>query len=788
MPVICQTIITGRGKRPALPSPPTQGLLTAGLNSSPQLASQRRSSSLSSSSPGSISLPSPQLQIASPQPLLSPGILSSVTRSDNPFLPSSVTQRIIGNAEARIQLGQGQANQEQSWNPNTFESVGRSALMKMNEMSRRVEAISNNDSNGSGSGSSSGDYFSGRLTPGFGFGGPSGAGSRSGTSLGGGERPPSRLWTAATNAGLINPDGSFVNPLPGSSSSNTNSNGGGSMSGQGRGMDGFSAPMGPVKITSTQEALAKIEELQRMRPASAGFLSNAAARLVNAFETFGSMGMGNSSERARDAGAVKTEDMGDQPSSVPPPRPRSQLGINVSELLADPWNMTMALPTVPSLPPTYDPDTEVGPSSSVDKESASTNSGAQASSSSSSSSSLFPDFTTNHQGLQVYTVGHLMPRSAIDDMSGTWSLNTNMIGESFASGSGTGDGLNVGSQETRADGSGPSGLYDGSPNAASSPSSSGPGLASGSGAGPSSSGPGSPMVVQSSAPGTSSESGSQKLRVRRSTFVPGWAVSPRVLLVEDDAVSRKLSSKFLQVFGCKIDVAVDGVGAVNKMNLEKYDLVLMDIVMPKLDGVSATSMIRKFDHMTPIISMTSNSKPDEIMTYYSSGMNDILPKPFTKQGLLDMLEKHLMHLKVIQQMARIPRSVGIPPLSDAGFEQALTSHAALITNGNNNNDDGSSSSALTPFGQSLALRPNDDLDDNNGRINPLAGMGLTDEQYNMILAGIVNGDTFAGSMSMGMGFGGDQSFDGSGSSGKRGLDDGGEEGRDPKRSRFEVIE
>ena len=60
--------------------------------------------------------------------------------------------------------------------------------------------------------------------------------------------------------------------------------------------------------------------------------------------------------------------------------------------------------------------------------------------------------------------------------------------------------------------------------------------------------------------------------------------------------------------------------------------------MPKLDGVSATSLIRQFDHMTPIISMTSNSKPSEIIKYYSSGMNDILPKPFTKDGLLDMLE------------------------------------------------------------------------------------------------------------------------------------------------------
>jgi osomolarity two-component system response regulator SKN7 len=94
---------------------------------------------------------------------------------------------------------------------------------------------------------------------------------------------------------------------------------------------------------------------------------------------------------------------------------------------------------------------------------------------------------------------------------------------------------------------------------------------------------------------------------RKPVLVAGWAVPPRVLLVEDDAVCRKLSAKFLEIFGCEIDVAVDGVSAVNKMNLERYDLVLMvswlfthfcernlnhfallpigqDIVMPNLDG------------------------------------------------------------------------------------------------------------------------------------------------------------------------------------------------------------
>ena len=82
-------------------------------------------------------------------------------------------------------------------------------------------------------------------------------------------------------------------------------------------------------------------------------------------------------------------------------------------------------------------------------------------------------------------------------------------------------------------------------------------------------------AASGSGAGMARPASAQTLRVRRSTYVPGWAVPPRVLLVDDDVVSRKVSSKFLQIFGCTIDVAVDGVGAVNKMNLEKYDLVLM---------------------------------------------------------------------------------------------------------------------------------------------------------------------------------------------------------------------
>ncbi|OAD07139.1 hypothetical protein MUCCIDRAFT_138505, partial [Mucor lusitanicus CBS 277.49] len=97
-----------------------------------------------------------------------------------------------------------------------------------------------------------------------------------------------------------------------------------------------------------------------------------------------------------------------------------------------------------------------------------------------------------------------------------------------------------------------------------------------------------------------------------------WTVPPRILLVDDDSVYRDLSGKLLSVIGCTIDLAKDGVEALKKMGLEKYDLILMDIVMPKMDGISATRSIRQYDALTPIISMTSNFTDNDIMQYIGS--------------------------------------------------------------------------------------------------------------------------------------------------------------------------
>ncbi|KAF2152621.1 response regulator [Myriangium duriaei CBS 260.36] len=166
---------------------------------------------------------------------------------------------------------------------------------------------------------------------------------------------------------------------------------------------------------------------------------------------------------------------------------------------------------------------------------------------------------------------------------------------------------------------------------------------------------------------------------------PGWSRPPQVLLVEDDPTCRRIGSKFLYAFHCTIDSALDGLEAVNKMNAgNKYDLVLMDIIMPNLDGVSATHLIRQFDN-TPIIAMTSNIRSDDISMYFQHGMNDVLPKPFTKEGLLSMLEKHLGHLKKSASgMEHMAPPSGIPHSAKQSIksDDSPSTSPATVTNWN----------------------------------------------------------------------------------------------------------
>lgn len=115
-----------------------------------------------------------------------------------------------------------------------------------------------------------------------------------------------------------------------------------------------------------------------------------------------------------------------------------------------------------------------------------------------------------------------------------------------------------------------------------------------------------------------------------------------ILLAEDNVLNQKLAAIFLKDMGMKVEIAENGLVAVDKLREKKFDLVLMDIQMPLLDGYHAAQRIRKeLKQNIPIIAMTAHIMESEKEKCISYGMNDYLSKPFKEMELYDMLSKYL---------------------------------------------------------------------------------------------------------------------------------------------------
>ena len=117
----------------------------------------------------------------------------------------------------------------------------------------------------------------------------------------------------------------------------------------------------------------------------------------------------------------------------------------------------------------------------------------------------------------------------------------------------------------------------------------------------------------------------------------------RVLLAEDNEGNRFVASELLSRFGFHIDVAVNGVEAVQMALHRPYACVLMDVQMPEMDGIEATRRIRRdagFEAL-PIIAMTANAMKGDQEAFLAAGMNDYVPKPIDRNALLAALRRQL---------------------------------------------------------------------------------------------------------------------------------------------------
>ncbi len=117
----------------------------------------------------------------------------------------------------------------------------------------------------------------------------------------------------------------------------------------------------------------------------------------------------------------------------------------------------------------------------------------------------------------------------------------------------------------------------------------------------------------------------------------------KILVVEDNTMNQKLIKKILEIWGCEYQIAEDGVQAVEMSKNKKYDIVLMDIHMPEMDGVEATIQIKgdakNINRDTPIIALTAAALLDEKNRALNAGMNDFLTKPFSPSKLKETIMK-----------------------------------------------------------------------------------------------------------------------------------------------------
>ena len=123
---------------------------------------------------------------------------------------------------------------------------------------------------------------------------------------------------------------------------------------------------------------------------------------------------------------------------------------------------------------------------------------------------------------------------------------------------------------------------------------------------------------------------------------PGTAPKLRVLLAEDHPVNQKIAARILRKAGCWVDIVSTGREAVNAASSGAYDLVLMDCMMPEMDGYEAAAAIRRLEGAKgriPIVAMTANAAEGDRDRCLAAGMSDYISKPVPADALLRCIQR-----------------------------------------------------------------------------------------------------------------------------------------------------
>jgi len=160
----------------------------------------------------------------------------------------------------------------------------------------------------------------------------------------------------------------------------------------------------------------------------------------------------------------------------------------------------------------------------------------------------------------------------------------------------------------------------------------------------------------------------------------------RVLVVEDNPVNQKVAQRFLERLGCAVHVVGDGAEAVKLCAREHFDLILMDMQMPVMDGVTATREIRARESpgaRTPIVALTANVLSGQSQSCLEAGMDDVLGKPLEVTRLKEVLDRFVLRVPIesgAPAAAAAPNGpeLGTPPLDLARLSAVAASDPAFM--------------------------------------------------------------------------------------------------------------
>ena len=159
-----------------------------------------------------------------------------------------------------------------------------------------------------------------------------------------------------------------------------------------------------------------------------------------------------------------------------------------------------------------------------------------------------------------------------------------------------------------------------------------------------------PVALDAGSDGAAIPNGPSLHQPHQPMSEPDHVAGPRLLLVEDHPINQKLALTLIQKLGYQVDLVDDGQKAVAACESHAYDLILMDVQMPVMNGFDATRLIRSGagpNALSPIVALTANAMQSDKDACFSAGMNDFLTKPFSKDGLQAIIQRNLKSGRVV---------------------------------------------------------------------------------------------------------------------------------------------